>query len=106
MMELPGSFSWPREGAAIVADSATGDAAAAGDSMDCAGSVAAADAAVDADGGDLTWVAEMDGSLGAAISLEVLLPVGTDVAVAVSAIGAVAASASRFDAASKRDAIL
>lgn len=104
-MELPGSFSWPREGAAIVADSATGDAAAAGDSMDCAGSVAAADAAVDADGGDLTWVAEMDGSLGAAISLEVLPPVGTDVAVAVSAIGAVAASASRFDAASKRDAI-
>ena len=105
MMELPGSFSWPREGAAIVADSATGDAAAAGDSMDCAGSVAAADAAVDADGGDLSWVAEMDGSLGAAISLEVLPPVGTDVAVAVSAIGAVAASASRFDAASKRDAM-
>jgi hypothetical protein len=75
--------------------------------MDCAGSVAAAAAAaaVDADGGDLTWVAEMDGSLGAATSLEVLPPVGTDVAVAVSAIGAVASSASRFVAAFKRDAI-
>jgi hypothetical protein len=47
----------------------------------------------------------MDGSLGAATSLEVPPPVGTDVAVAVSAIGTVAASASRLDAAFKRDAM-